>query len=117
MKWNIYVYNPKTQQTVTKVMEYPGTHKSEGAAVTVYAARDLKTKQDYILALPKSDEQHFYGLRIVGSEESGYSPGLYVLQYKDKNGMWFDIGDPKTKARAEAAKKAESHRLVTSKRR
>lgn len=61
-------------------------------------------------------QQPFYGLRIVPSERAGYTPGKYVVQYKDGNGMWFDIGDPKSKAGAEAALKAEKHRVVGSKR-
>jgi hypothetical protein len=67
-----------------------------------------------------SAEQPFSGLRnlrIVPSERTGYAPGKYVLQYKDKNGMWFDIGDPKSKREAEAARKRESTRIVRTPRR
>lgn len=63
-------------------------------------------------ALTRSGEQPFYGLRIVPSERTGYAPGKHVLQYKDANGMWFDIGNPKSKNEAKAALKRESKRLV-----
>lgn len=62
------------------------------------------------------ERQPFYGLRIVPSERAGYVPGKYVVQYKDRNGMWFDIGDPKSKDRADAVLKVEKHRVVTKKR-
>jgi hypothetical protein len=52
MKWDLHVYNPKTQLTTTFVRGYPGTTKADGRAVTVYASRDLKVRQDYILAVP-----------------------------------------------------------------
>ena len=68
--------------------------------------------RDIAEALSRSGEQPFYGLRIVPSERTGYAPGKYVLQYKDRNGMWFDIGNPKSKAEAEAAQKRESKRLI-----
>src|SRR5512143_2342096 len=60
-----------------------------------------------------SRQQPFYGLRVVASEKAGYAPGKHVVQYKDRNGMWFDIGDPKSKAAADAALDAERSRVVT----
>jgi len=54
----------------------------------------------------------YYGVRIVASERAGYTPGKYVVQYKDKNGMWFDIGDPKTKAEAQARKRSAAKQVV-----
>lgn len=44
----------------------------------------------------------YYGIRIVPSERAGYTPGKFVVQYKSADGMWFDIGDPKSKADAAA---------------
>lgn len=34
--------------------------------------------------------------RMVPSEQAGYTPGLFVVQYRDPDvKRWFDIGDPK----------------------
>lgn len=52
MKWDLHVYNPKTQTTKTIVKDYPKTTKADSRAVTMYASRDLKVKDDYILAVP-----------------------------------------------------------------
>jgi len=53
MKWDLHVYDPKTQTTKTLVREYPGTKTmADSAAVCTYAARDLGVKQKYILAVP-----------------------------------------------------------------
>lgn len=52
MKWNVYIYNPKTGEAETKVLEYAKTTSADGAAVTQYAARDLRKPAKYILALP-----------------------------------------------------------------
>lgn len=52
MKWDVHVYDPRSQTTKTHVMEYPGTSRAEGAAVTAYASRDLRKKMDHILAVP-----------------------------------------------------------------
>jgi hypothetical protein len=43
-------------------------------------------------------------LRIVPSELAGYAPGKYVVQYKSKSagGVWFDVGEPRSKKQAEA---------------
>lgn len=41
--------------------------------------------------------------RVVPSEKAGYAPGLSVLQYFDPDiRVWFDIGDPKSEAEAQA---------------
>ena len=40
MKWNVYIYNPKTGEAETKVLEYAKTTSADGAAVTQYAARE-----------------------------------------------------------------------------
>lgn len=53
MKWNLHVYDPRTETTRTYVRDYPDTTKSDGAAVTAYAARDLKKHMRYILAVPR----------------------------------------------------------------
>ena len=82
------------------------------AARIALALRGSKPKRGHA----KLQQQPFYGLRIVASERAGYTPGKHVVQYKDGNGMWFDIGDPKSKAGAEAALKMEKHRVVGSKR-
>lgn len=53
MKWDLHVYNPKTQTTRTVVREYPGTKSmADAAAVCAYASRDLKVPNRYILAVP-----------------------------------------------------------------
>jgi len=54
MKWNMYVYNPKTERTTTHVLDYPNTSKGDGRAVTAWASRDLKKHMKYILAIPHS---------------------------------------------------------------
>ena len=75
----------------------------------------LQREIDEVLAKPVTGshaQQPLFGLRIVPSERAGYSPGKHVLQYKDRNGMWFDIGDPKSKESVEAALRMESRRLV-----
>lgn len=56
--------------------------------------------------------QPIYGVRLVPSERAGYKPGKYVVQYKDGNGMWFDIGDPKSKPAADAVARVEALRIV-----
>jgi len=60
------------------------------------------------------DIAEYAALRIVPSERAGYAPGKWVLQYLSGNGMWFDIGDPKTKREAEAAQKRETERYLAS---
>ena len=52
VKWDVHVYDPRSQTTKTHVMEYPGTSRAEGAAVTAYASRDLRKKMDHILVVP-----------------------------------------------------------------
>lgn len=52
VKWDIHVYDPRSQTTKTHVIEYPGTSRADGAAVTAYASRDLRKKMDHILAVP-----------------------------------------------------------------
>lgn len=52
VKWDVHVYDPRSQITKTLVMEYPGTSRAEGAAVTAYASRDLRKKMDHILVIP-----------------------------------------------------------------
>ena len=52
MKWDVYVYDPRSKSTVTHVLEYPRTSRSGGAAVVQMAARDLSVSPDRVLALP-----------------------------------------------------------------
>jgi hypothetical protein len=52
MRWDIHLYDPKSQTTKTYVKNYPGTTRADGAAVTAYASRDLKKHMRYILATP-----------------------------------------------------------------
>lgn len=53
MKWDLHVYDPKTQSTKTYVRDYPGTRSmADSRAVVMYASRDLNVRQDYILAVP-----------------------------------------------------------------
>lgn len=41
--------------------------------------------------------------RKVPSEQAGYAPGLFVVQYFDKTvHVWFDHGGPRTDAEATA---------------
>lgn len=41
--------------------------------------------------------------RKVSSEQAGYAPGRWVVQYYDANiGRWFDVGDPLDEAGATA---------------
>jgi hypothetical protein len=54
MKWDLHIYDPKTKSTKTHVRDYPGTTKSDGAAVTAYASHDLHKHMKYILAVPHS---------------------------------------------------------------
>lgn len=56
MKWNIYIAHKirHGEYGSTKhVIEVPNTHRSDGAAVTVYAARHFRVPQDKVLALPQ----------------------------------------------------------------
>lgn len=53
MKWDIHIYDPKSQTTKTHVKAYPGTRSmADSAAVVVYASRDFGKPQKYILAVP-----------------------------------------------------------------
>lgn len=52
MKWTLHVYDPKTKETKSVVRTYPKTTKADQGAVAYLAARDLRTKADYILAMP-----------------------------------------------------------------
>ena len=52
MKWDLHVYDPKTQTTKTYVRDYLGTAKGDNAAVIAYASRDLHKHRKYILAVP-----------------------------------------------------------------
>jgi len=54
MKWDIHVYNPRSQTTPTHVKDYPGTGSSmaDAPAVVSRAARDFRKQQKYILAVP-----------------------------------------------------------------
>lgn len=39
--------------------------------------------------------------RMLPSDQAGYAPGLYVVQYRDDSlGLWFDVGDPLSHADA-----------------
>ncbi len=52
-KWDLHVYDPKTQTTKTIVREYlAAANMAEAPAVVMWASRDLKVPQRYILALP-----------------------------------------------------------------
>jgi hypothetical protein len=52
-KWDLHVYNPKTETTTTFVREYAAeASMSSAPAVVMWASRDLKVPQRYILALP-----------------------------------------------------------------
>ena len=59
-------------------------------------------------------KQHprFFAVRVVPSARAGYTPGQFVVQYKDANGMWFDIGDPKSKEGANAALKIAAQLVI-----
>jgi hypothetical protein len=48
-------------------------------------------------------EQPKRNYRKVPSERAGYGPGLWVVQYYDRDmRVWFDVGDPLTVAEAQA---------------
>lgn len=64
------------------------------------------TKEIAAALLPETS-----GVRIVPSEKAGYTPGKFVVQYKGGNGIWFDIGDPKSRKNAEIAFMAEAKRV------
>ena len=53
MKWDIYIANPKSGESMHHVKDYPNTTRADGAAVCAYASRDFKKAMKYILALPK----------------------------------------------------------------
>jgi hypothetical protein len=70
MKWNVHVYDPKTQETTTHVKEYPGTKASmaDAPAVVAKASRDFKTHMKYILAVPHHGAKRAHSTRHSGEE-------------------------------------------------
>ena len=54
MKWDIHIYDPKTETTKTHVKDYPGTSSSmaDAPSVVAKASRDFKKHMKYILAVP-----------------------------------------------------------------
>lgn len=52
MKWDMHIYNPKTQKTKTIVVDYPKTTKADQGAVARVYAHDVGIKADHVLAMP-----------------------------------------------------------------
>jgi len=53
MKWDLHIYDPKTQTTRAVVRDYANTRNmADAPAVCIWAARDLRVNQKYILAVP-----------------------------------------------------------------
>jgi hypothetical protein len=62
MKWEIHIYDPKSETTTTHVKDYPGTSTSmaDAPAVVAKASRDFRKHMKYILAVPhrEAKRQH-----------------------------------------------------------
>ena len=85
VKWDVHVYDPRSQTTKTRVMEYPGTAEVDGAAVVSMAALDLGSPADRILAMPHREVGGRYEVRsstglegvFVGKDDAqGYANEL-----------------------------------------
>ena len=82
MKWDIHVFDPKTQTTTTHVKDYPGTSASmaEAPAVVAKASRDFKAAMKYILAVPHREAKQ--PLRRDGRRQHATkkAPGQYAVK-------------------------------------
>ena len=52
MKWNAYIYNPKTQTTSKHTFELPNSSKGDNRWATMEAAKKFRANEDRILCIP-----------------------------------------------------------------
>jgi len=71
VKWDVHVYDPRSQTTRTRVMEYPGTAEADGPAVISMATLDLGSPADRVLAVPHREVGGRYKVRSSTSVPRG----------------------------------------------
>lgn len=58
MLWDIHIYNPKSKETATKVLEVPNTKDQTDVRVAyAVASKKFKVKQKYMLAVPHREDK------------------------------------------------------------